>query len=286
MGWNQKYWDILEQLYWTPSYLGLGSISQKEWIERDGLVCVPSAFVNRAGPLYRRDVSSDQIVEKLLRQEEILNHVFDLTFGIAGDAIIERLLLQPLGFSDAGSIESIGREIHTRYGSDAAGVTQQDGLFVSDKSVVGVELKLGARSSPKQIAKYAALLAWEEQRSGDREQLGLLFVIPEAAMARHWEKCGLEGAHIDAAFLERLDLQTLNLKLAKYISAERGRIASVLDRMVVGAVSWTTFYDEVLAIEAQLDRDRVGDQTLSRLLQGFGNQLERHKGTGVPLRSR
>ncbi|MEX2495602.1 MAG: hypothetical protein WD448_05900 [Woeseia sp.] len=286
MGWNQKYWDILEQLYWVPGYLGLGSIPQKTWVERDGLVCVPSELVNRTGPLYRRVLSSDQIVDHLLRQEEILNHVFDLTFGIVGDRITERLLLRQLGFSDEGPIESIGREVHVRYGPEAAGVTQQDGLYVSGKSVVGVELKLGARLSPEQIVKYVALLSWEEQWFGDREQLGLLFIVPEAAIARHWEKCGLEGGHINAGFLDRLDPQKLSAKLATYIDMERDRMAAVLERMEIGVISWSALHTEVLAIAGQLARDQVGDQTLLRLLEGFTDQLERHHGTGVSVGAR
>jgi hypothetical protein len=28
MTWNLKYWDILDQLYWSPKYIGLRSIQK------------------------------------------------------------------------------------------------------------------------------------------------------------------------------------------------------------------------------------------------------------------
>ena len=72
MTWNRKYWDILDQLYWTPKYLGLSSISKKKWTVRDGLVCVPAELVNKSGPLYTRGTKSGEMKEYLLRQKEIL----------------------------------------------------------------------------------------------------------------------------------------------------------------------------------------------------------------------
>ena len=65
-------------------------------------------------------------------------------------------------------------------------MTQQDGFFVSRKSLIGVELKLGSASSPEQIAKYMALMEWEEQLTGRRDQLGLLFVVADTAVKKHW----------------------------------------------------------------------------------------------------
>jgi hypothetical protein len=36
--------------------------------------------------------------------------------------------------------------------------------------------------SPEQIAKYLALMVWEEQISVKRENLGLLFIVPDRAL--------------------------------------------------------------------------------------------------------
>jgi len=52
MAWNNKYWDIMDQLYWSPQYLGIRSIPKKHWKKQDGLICVPEELVNNTGPLY------------------------------------------------------------------------------------------------------------------------------------------------------------------------------------------------------------------------------------------
>ncbi len=282
MTWNQKYWDALDQLYWTPKYLGLSSIPQRKWRRENGWICVPEELVNKSGPLYSRGIRSADIVEHLHRQEEILNHVFDITFAVAGDQIIERLFFHPLGFQDKGPFESVGREVQTRYGWGAFGnVTQQDGFFASDKSAIGVELKLRASTWPEQIIKYVSLLAWEEQAKGHRDQLGLLFIIPETAIARHWKKCGLDGPEIDAGFLDHINREKLNRKILDLVETRRDDIASVLDRLTLNVVSWSSFLESLLQIEKELDGSKVGDQTLLRLLRGFTAQLQQHEGTGI-----
>ena len=57
MTWNQKYWDALDQLYWTPKYLGLSSIPQRKWKREDGLICVPEELVNKSGPTQGREAN-------------------------------------------------------------------------------------------------------------------------------------------------------------------------------------------------------------------------------------
>ena len=61
---------------------------------------------------------------------------------------MRELLIEPLGFEDRGPFESLGREVRDRYGWGNKNVTQQDGLFVSPQSIVGVELKDGFRIKP------------------------------------------------------------------------------------------------------------------------------------------
>ena len=34
MAWNLKYWDILNQIYWIPNYMGLESIGIEEKLKR------------------------------------------------------------------------------------------------------------------------------------------------------------------------------------------------------------------------------------------------------------
>jgi hypothetical protein len=282
MSWNSKYWDILDQLYWWPRYLGLRSISQKNWQKKDGMVCVPAELVNNSGPLYSRERKSADLVDYLHGSEEILNHLFDITFSIAPDSMVNDLLLAPLGFSDSGPFESIGRESSKRYGWGVMdNVTQHDGLFVSAQSAIGVELKLLSSSWPEQIAKYAALLTLEELVSGPRQQLGLLYIVPDAALKNHWHNCGLAGPVINRSFLDTQWQRKLPKVIANLFENHREHVASVLDRIKLGIITWEKLRQGMVTIQESLDLTHRGDQTLDRLISGFVAQLDAHRDTGI-----
>lgn len=281
MAWNRKYWDIIDQLYWWPRYLGLNSINQRHWrIEGDRL-SIPLEMVNRSGPLYSRGQRITELIDGLHAKEEILNHLFDLTFGIAPDVLIELCFAAPLGFSDHGPFDSIGREAQDRYGWGAENVTQQDGFFVSDRSAIAVELKLGSTSWPGQIAKYAALLTWEEMAHGPRDQIGLLFIAPEAARTNHWTKCGLAADLIDATFLDQTWTRPLPAPIQRLFAENRSHVESVLERMRLAFISWSDLRHRLCAYAEGLDRSAPGDQTLGRLIDGFVAQLDAHRLTGL-----
>lgn len=280
--WKDKYWDIVDQFYWWPRYLGMRSISQKHWIKKDDLICVPAEMVNKAGPLYTRGRNAYDLKSYLHECEEILNHIFDLTFSIAPDSMINDILLSPLGFTDSGPFDSLGREIAKRYGwGEMDNVTQQDGLYVSKKSAVAVELKLLSSSWPEQIIKYAALLTLEELHNGSREQLGLIFIVPEFAIESHWKKCGLKDSSVDRTFLDQTWKRKLPKAISELLANHQDHVASVLDRMKLRVISWKDLRNSMITLQATLDPAHRGDQTLIKLISGFIAQLDVHRDTGI-----
>ena len=286
MAWNQKYWDILNQIYWTPNYMGLESIDEEKLKRHDQYICIPKQLVNNKNRLYTRTSKYDELKKKLNTYEEILNHVFNLTFAIAGDAVLERLFCTPLGFNDIGPFESIGREIAQRYEWVSENVTQPDGFYLTSNSLIGIEIKLTSTfSSPSQIMKYAALFAWEEQKHKRLfDDIGLLYIIPKTSRAKHWKKCGLDGPEIDESFIEKWlnDLKE-NSEVRKLYEDCSQTMSSVLNRLKLSVITWSSLRKELLSIERELNCQDVGDQTLLRLLSGFRTQLEEHKKTGIKL---
>ena len=113
--WANKYWDTIDQLYWDPSLLGLASIPKTDWQLNDDLIATPQAKVRNGGSIYSRKGTAAENAERMRCLEEPLNHIFDITFGIAPDEAIQKLLASPLGFEDPGPFERLGREISTRY---------------------------------------------------------------------------------------------------------------------------------------------------------------------------
>ena len=176
--------------------MGWKPIKRSTWHIENGSVSVPeSKIAANAHALYsRRPMSKPEDIRGLINhKEEILNHIFNVTFGIAGDDIISKLFCEPLVIQDSGPFVSLGREIKKRYGL-ADNITQQDALFVTDRSVIGVELKLDSKSSADQIMKYVALMNFEEARANQPMHLGLMFIVPQKAVRAHWRSVGLEFA--------------------------------------------------------------------------------------------
>ncbi len=282
MSWDQKYWDIVNHLYWWPPYVGMRSIPQRLWETSEDRVSVPRELVNTHGPLYSRAKRYGDLEADLRGREEILNHVFNIALSIAPDALIRELLLRPAGLQDAGSFDSIGREMDRRYGwSDSENVTQHDGLFVSASTALCVELKLKATTSIGQLAKYVAILTWEQIHVAPRQQVGLLFVLSREADSKHWKQCGLAGPHIDRSHFELLRACKLPSRVSRLFEERRPEVESVLDRMTVAATTWTEMRSACINFQSRLDTRSPGDQTLHRLLQGFVNQLGTHRDTGI-----
>jgi hypothetical protein len=165
--WNEKYWDMIDNIYGTPRFLGFKPIRREEWKIAGDLISIPRAGVNIRSPLYSRKIKPADIRDFLSGQEEILNHFFNIAFSIADDDVISRLFCRPFGIDDAGPFASRGREIWSLYGwGQGENVTQLDSFFVTNKSLIGIELKLNSTSWPEQVAKYAAVMRWEEKKSG------------------------------------------------------------------------------------------------------------------------
>lgn len=282
MSWNKRYWDIIEQIYWQPSYSGMKSIPKELILKENGRISIPEENLSKSGSIYARHRNYTDFELYMNQQEEILNHLFDITFSIASDDVIRKTFFAPLGLDDTSPCESWGREVAIRYGwGRNANVTQHDGYFVSDRSVVAVELKLGSPSSPEQIMKYAAMMAWEELTAGPKENLGLLFILPKPAISNHWPKCGLTGPKIDGSFVSTEWKKGLNRPIERLIVENKDVVVNVLDRMILKAITWEELWNSITIIRSALDVSKSGDKTLDRLLSGFLAQLSVHGGTAL-----
>lgn len=206
--------------------------------------------------------------------------MFNLTFAIAADAIVSKLLFDKVGITDPGSFESFNSGRGTKWWGEN-NVAQPDGFFVSANSLLGVELKVKTKSSLQQILKYIALMVMEEHHSSKRQNLGLLFIAPKQDETRFWTKCGLRGPTIDyEAFIDRASLG-INPYMSSLLKKHGDHFKSVVDRLHLKLLSWTQLRDDMLQINGGLDQKDVGQQTLHRLLDGLREQIEINKDTGV-----
>ncbi|MGE0659882.1 MAG: hypothetical protein AB7F36_09270 [Reyranellaceae bacterium] len=271
MSWDMKCWDLFYKFYWSLPHIGMKADRPTESGINDG--------VKR----YVRSHSIDQTSERLNGDEDILNFFLDIFLSIAPDRIIHRLLVSHLISDDGGPFRSLGfRECASRYKWGHANVTQPDGFIVSEKSLICVEIKLNAPTSRDQVLKYAGMCLLEESLSGPRQNIGLIYVVPPKRAPAIIQTIGGRPGQIGGYWI---DVSTSQLKgFARKLHTERSEeFRSVLDRMTITVVSWQDVYQGLKDEIATLDPLSPQDQTLYRLLNGFMNQLQRHKNTGIEI---
>lgn len=284
--WNQKLWDVISLLYWVPKFVGLASIPEDKYPA--GFDPKALKLLGEGSRLYGRNLKSDALLKHLSEQEEVLNFFFNIAFAIAPDDVISRLLCKPLDIEDHGPFESFGGEqLAERYGFGKENVTQPDGLFTTKNSLVAVELKLHSFSCPEQIAKYVALMRWEQKKTTERDNLGLLFILPEKSIGSNWSKVGLNAPRgisilrCPPEFFDKLNKRKFPTKVRELFRCDEANIKRDIARLQLAAVSWKWLRDEISKIESELDCSIRGDQTLQRLLAGLRAQIESHGKVGI-----
>ena len=276
--WHSKYWDAIDQLYWTPSHLGLRSINKAHWGRDPDMITIPRSMVT-SGTIYTRTGNSRDNAARLHRLEEPLNHIFDITFAITPDPVLVELFLAPFGIRDSAPIDRIGREAQVRYGWGGNNVTQQDLFLVSPSSAVGVEIKLRSKTWREQVLKYLTLMVCEQRRSGPRESLGLLYITPQKETAAVWKECGAtpEG-RLPPGWLDDCKLARMNPTLIRLLSEARDEFENSAARLVLKHTTWDQFVEDCGSV---VDRHKPcggGDDTLVRLLSGFQDAVRNQVG--------
>jgi len=147
--------------------------------------------------------------------------------------------------------------------------------------LIGVELKLGLPTWPEQIGKYLALMHFEEVHAGRRDNLGLLFIVPEKVRESHLLRLGVNGPTIDTEFIARLRPNKLPNRIRNVFEKWPEELDSVRRRVRLVSVSWTSLRDQLKQIESEIDPRSRGEQTLLRLLAGLRTQIEKHENTRI-----
>lgn len=279
MGWNDKLFDNLDQIYWTPKMIGLSTV--RAALSPDGQhYLVPKELLSGGRSLYRRGSTGAVWKSGLSGSEELLNQLLEVALAIAPGRFLEEAFFAPLGISPVGCIRTIGREVlarHARYSANQ--FTQHDGFYISENSTVMMEMKLGARTSVEQYLKYVMLTALEEMTHGPRPHAGLVYLVPQSAVAGVRKDLYLDDPEARAAILSDPQAHTKKARLRDLLGRYPEAFRSVARRMGVAITTWDAFYD--LAVRYRDDARATGNETLENLMQGIIAQLEATPACGL-----
>jgi hypothetical protein len=150
MTWNAEYYDQMERLYWQPNRLGCRRIVQLCDTCRKSK---PDAAAHGWMP----------VKTKLKRDEVPLNDILNLFLRIAPARLPSRLFGPCFG-ADMNSVPFafVGHELQSHPSLGQANITQPDVFLSAEDTTLMIEIKINARSSRLQIAKYALLAGLEE----------------------------------------------------------------------------------------------------------------------------
>lgn len=276
MGWTDKYWDIIENIYWTPPYIGLESISQSHIRDDGETIRIPKSMTNPTGPLYRRVRDAENSRAHFHRKEEMINQIFDLTFGVASGNVVSDLLGSLAGLSEPEAFTSLGREVRSRYRLDKhRNVTQHDGFFIGQKTNLAVELKFDAKTSPDQLAKYCYLLLSEERYSQKKLAPHLLYIMGKNPRAALSKQLGLNPDGIGSKHSQFLMDSVKSGNLRKLLENNRDGFKDILDRVSITGCTWADLVKRIDIYVSGLN-DSDGDKTLANLLVGFSAEVRKH----------
>lgn len=279
--WPQRYWEVVNEFFWVPSYLGLKSIPQKHWIKSETTVSVPRAMTNPSGPLYYRLRSGNDFWDFIQRQEETFNHVFNIAFSIAPGDIVAEIFRALGGSTQSHDYRMPSLPIGERYPwIGKANVTTPDTYFLATDSVLAVEIKFNARTSLDQLAKYVALIASEEIHGNDCSELFLFYIFPSGAEEKFERQTSIAPGDLSCEHFEILKNAAGSGLVAEQFATNQDAIMRTLSRLKIVCTSWAAVSAELKAYCQKLG-DSPGDRCLSNLLSGLASEIRNHPLSGV-----
>lgn len=276
MTWAKKYWDAVRDFYWVPSYIGLKSIPQSKWVKTRDSVTISRSLTNPSGPLYRRLRTWDEFHTYIHRQEETLNHIWNIALGMLPSDVLSELFDPYFGWPRSEDLTQMTGTVPDRYPQiPDANVTTPDSFLTSPTTLIAIELKFNAKTSAAQLAKYAAVLTAEQLEFGRRERLGLLYIYPTHPNRNFERETGCDAGKQSGKNLDRLFSEISNAALHSFKERHRPIIEDTLNRMLVKCISWSQFHAALTSYSLALGTSK-GERTLKNVLDGLANEIASH----------
>jgi hypothetical protein len=246
LSWNEEYYHILSFYFWEPQHLGK---------------------IKNPASNYE---NVEQVLAHIERMEVSLNHHLNLFLSLMPDDFIAGLFSHSFGeaFTESGSL--VGR---TEQEGDLFKATQPDIYFKGEEILVGVELKVAAKSSLDQVFKYALLYTLEDEAEGLERAHYLLYLAPG-------EFSTLWGEPIDSvtalkAHLADYALPAETSKRHIPLEAHHAKIRQNIAQMKIAHLTYQQLFD-FLGVRIQaIKSERGPDSSELKLLKGMQAELLR-----------
>ncbi len=244
--WNTEYYDIMSFFYWEPQHLG------KKRYPESTYKSLKDAMVH------------------LKKMEVTLNHQFNFFFRL----LPENMYLDFFRSIVPGLVED---NYHYQNREDVEGLqlndaTQPDILFVGSKSIIGVELKIGAKTTFEQVLKYAMLFYFEQKRSGSAKVCNLIF-FGSGSFSNLFKEKPSSVEELKGNLLVDM-LPDVTKKGGISLVGEKEAIVEVARSMTIAFVSYSEVYTRLNELKSGIDKLSPYHDTPLKLIDGMLNELE------------
>lgn len=288
--WTGMYWDVFSEVRWSPSLIGLKNITGWKWDETNGQF-VPRGCKSPKGSktrsIYYQAISNgegqerdDALTEHVQSREELFNGLLDLVTSIVPGSVLSDLFDPLVRLNGQRDYRAFGRDIYSRFDPVRVdGLVQQDGFLTAQDSLVAIEIKFDAETSLKQFGKYCLLVLLEEEQTGERASVNLLYIVPKKRVGVVERNLGLPLEASDETTIDEF-LAEMKSRTRELLTERREALTELLDRLRVRVVSWSDLEASLRRKVAELG-DSDGDRTLANLLVGFADEIEANPETGT-----
>lgn len=228
MNWTDEYRDIIEFYYWEPQHLG------------------------RAKGIKRFD-NVEQMWEHVDSIEVSLNHILNIFFSLYSN----KTLFSKLGVEETYDYVS-SRQVEL-WVQDTGGFTQPDMFFTGDNSNLAIELKLAAKTSLEQIAKYIIF----NHKISQNKRLNIVFLTPYNDL----EKITKEKLKTNLEITRSLEYSKLSKNLQSNCNEQDYK--AIVENTTISIISLSDFKNILVSLVPQ---NSTEDKLLSGTIDLLNNR--------------
>jgi hypothetical protein len=245
--WIDSYYEALQFFYWEPQHIGRKKHVSAEFD------------------------TIEKVIKHVRRMEVTLNHNLNQFFLLAPVSLRNDLFRQIfkrefiLEFVMHGC--DINREFQLVYS------VQPDFLFTSDKELVSIEMKVGAKSSISQVLKYALLGLAVEMYAGQHKSHYLGF-LGFGEFSKQWQEQFPSVAELKLA-IANTDLSSFLGNQPSHFREHQARFSEIVASIEIESINYSQFA-EFLRNTAPPNCDQSpGAEVYRNLISGLVEEFRR-----------
>lgn len=243
--WTEEYYDLVEHYFWAPDQIGHRS-------DKDRKLKKPA-----------------EVMARLRRNEEPLNHILGLFFALAPISLVHDIFRGHCNVeADAHLLTLMGRSSYSANGIGEA--TQPDFAFDGDGAFLTVEAKIGSKSSIEQLLKYA-FLHWKADVARPRTIHALVY-LTDAPLAKLYPG-GFESWEDAKRRATEALPEITKQAFTRLSAAEREAVVAMLQTVRIGHMTYR-------------DLDRIVAARLRKLTEPEGVEARLYVGLRMELGQR